>query len=214
VLQHVRLPPRRGDGRERCHEFGRVAILECAPRHRLARCHQSAEALIGLRPMGHQRELVRGVEAHDVAHRPPCRKQRGEPTIGKDALDEVFAQPWIIEPPFLFDGQQGKAGDHGVGEQPAARLRRHPAGAIDLDALEAAGGRVFLQHETEQLAVGQFLDPAARVATHARGVILSRLVGQQANPAIGLHQPHRFPRGVQSGFDLRAHGHPVDELSE
>ena len=99
--------------------------------------------------MGHQRELVSGVEPHDVTHRPPCGKQRGEPTIGKDALDEVLAQPRIVEPPFFFDRQQGKAPDQGVGKQPASGLHRHPGGAVHLDALEAAGGRVLLQHEAD-----------------------------------------------------------------
>ena len=49
---------------------------------------------------------------------------------------------------------------------------------------------------------------------HARGVIVSRPVGQQANPAVGLHQPHRFTRRVQPRLHLWAHRHPVDELSQ
>ena len=35
---------------------------------------QPPESAVGLRPVGHQRELVRGVEPYDVTYRPPYGK--------------------------------------------------------------------------------------------------------------------------------------------
>src|SRR5581483_5857328 len=46
------------------------------------------------------------------------------------------------------------------------------------------------------------------------GLILQGFVGQQANLAVRLHQPHRFARRAESGFHLRADGYPLDELSQ
>ena len=100
---------RRGDGLERRHEFGRITILELPPSHRLARCHQAAETLIGLRHVGHEHEFVSRVEPYDGPYRPARGKEGSEPAVCEDALDEVLAQPRIVEPPFFLNRQQGKA---------------------------------------------------------------------------------------------------------
>ena len=137
-----------------------------------------------------------------------------ETSIRKHPLDEVLAQAGIVEPPFLFDRQPRKARHQGVRKQPASGFQGHPARAVHLDAFEAAGGRVLLQHEATELGIGQLLEPAARVAAHAGRLILCRLVGDQANLRPCLHQPERFARGRHAGLDFRAHRHPLDEGSQ
>ena len=72
--------------------------------------------------MRHQRELVDRVEPDDVTHRPAGREQSAEAAIRKDSLDEVLAQPGIVEPAFFLDRQLGKVRHEGVGEQPPAGL--------------------------------------------------------------------------------------------
>src|SRR5580765_1188557 len=86
---------------------------------------------------GHEREFVSRGEPYDGPHRPARGKEGREPAIREDALDEVLAQPRIVEPPFFLNWQQRKARDQGVGKQPAARLHGYAAGAVHLNALES-----------------------------------------------------------------------------
>ena len=199
---------------ERRHELGRIAILKFAPVHRLARCHQAAETLIGLRPVGHERELVHRMEPHDIPHRPAGGEQMRETSIRKHALDEVLAQARIVEPPFLFDRQRGKRVTRASANSPRPDFSGIPPVPYTLTRSRPQVGESFFNTKPQSSALGQFLEPAARVAAHAGRLILCRLVGEQANLGPCLHQPERFARGRHAGLDFRAHRHPLDEGSQ
>lgn len=157
---------------------------------------------------------MRRVESHDIADRPARGKEGREPTIGEDALDEVLAQPGVVEPALLFDREQGKARHQRLGEQSASGPSRHAARRIYLDSFETAGGGILLQHETKQLVIGEFRDPAASVTMHHVRLIVEGPGGQQASLVAHLHESHRLAWRVHPRLDFRAHGNPVDELAE
>ncbi len=95
VLQHVGMPARRRDDRQRSHEGVAIALRQFASIQLAGGSRQPTQFPVSRWRMRHQHQLVRGVEAHERSDSPRTIEQALQARVGKYALDEVFAQPRI-----------------------------------------------------------------------------------------------------------------------
>ena len=81
---------------------------------------------------------MRGMEANQAANGPAPREQCAQRGVGKDALDEVLAQPGVAQAALFLDWEVRHRGDQRFGEQPAPLALAHASPtAVDLHPLEA-----------------------------------------------------------------------------
>ena len=135
------------------------------------------------------------------------------------ALDEQPPALRIREPPLVGDRQMRQPRHQCLGEQTACGgARVEPRGRRDcgegspnLHALDAAAGRVSLQHAAVEIGIGELLDPPMGVPAHPFCDIASLPGGHERDPAVvGPHEPHRLARRPEAGFHLWTHRHPLD----
>ena len=210
VLQHVHVSPPRGALRERAHELALVLRAELTPRSPLRGCHQTSERPVGLRRVGHQLELVHGVEGDQPPDAPAPLEERAQPSIGEDALDEVLAQHGVVEPPFLLDGEHRVVPDQRLREEPLALLLGHALLASHLDPLHAAARRVLLEHVAAEVEPGQLASALLRPCPHRSGPVASALGPEHDDLVAPADQTHGLARGPHAELHLRADRHPLD----
>jgi hypothetical protein len=97
---------------------------------------------------------------------------------------------------------------------PARTARARPAWALlglvpDLDPLEAAARRSFLEHEAGQVLLANSTDGRGRPASHRLGVIRARRT-EQPHVVLPPYQSHRLARHAESDSDPRAGRHDPD----
>ena len=226
VLQHVGLPLRRGDGSQRFHEARLILLGKLAASPLLGVGHHLPEFAVGDRRVGHQRELVCGVEGDDGPDGPTAGEQCDQSLVGKHAFDEVLAQPRVAESPFFLDRQVRQPCHQRLREQAAPGTLAGPFRRVDLHPFHAAAGRVLLQHKAAQPGTRQFLGARRRVRHEPLGDVGLLLVQQEgdlgrvvafaalAHLRLGEHQPHRLAWGAEAGFHLWADRHPLDVFPE
>ena len=95
--------------------------------------------IVSSRRVREQRHLVRRVELHERAERPPRREEIHQATIREDPFDEVLAELGVAQPPFLLNRQRREPPQQSRSKQPAA-VALGPSGltAVGLDSLHAA----------------------------------------------------------------------------
>ena len=168
--------------------------------------HHPARRPVARRVVRQQLQLVPGVEGHQVPRRPRRGEQRPQPRRGEDPLAERLAQPGVVQPPLVLDGQQRERGQHPVGVQPAPVVAgRDTVLAVPRDGPDAAARRLGLEHVPVQPSAGQ-----------GQGRHRLRVVGGAAPvdqpPVRG--QPDRLARRPQPDGYFRAVRHPVDVGAE
>src|SRR3972149_3144943 len=127
------------------HELGPVVGADPVTRHSLGTGDEPTERRVRLGRVGEELELGGRREAGQIADRPPPREERAKPAVGEDALDEVLADPRIVETSFFLDGKIGAAAEERVGEEATPVPWRHTLPVAHSHRLQAAGGRIFLQ---------------------------------------------------------------------
>ena len=128
--------------------------------------------------------------------------------ICEHALDEVFPETGVRQPPFLLDGQVREAFNEPGRENSSPGFGRDVASVVNLDAFQAAAGGVLLEHVTAEILRFELRDSPLNVGFKLIGQIDGGLDGDQAHTIVGTHKTHRFPRYAEAALHLRADGHP------
>ena len=139
VLQDVRVSLGRWRTLHHYGEFVEVGMSQLRyrvgfPRGPEQRAHASHSCLVS----GHAQVLVRGVKLHQAGACKPHIFYVFPTPHGKDARDEVFSQPRVVESTFLFDRQVRRPPQQYLRKDPGAISRRHAVGIVHFDALHAA----------------------------------------------------------------------------
>jgi hypothetical protein len=214
VLEHVHVLLGGGDLPQAGHVDLLILLGELSTGSPLGVGDQLAQAAVPGPVVGHEQELLAGVEADQVSHRPAPLEHRPEAPVSEQALEEVLAQARVVEPAVLLGGEVGEPLQQGGGEQAPPGLAAH-AGLlrVDLDPLHAARGGVALEDVAPQVQGLERLHALLGEPGHAGGVVRARLGGDQADRVVlAVHEADRLARDPHADLDLRAHGDELDEL--
>ena len=137
VLEHVDML---GPGRfayshhaQALHEQGPVLSGESVPVP-LARVSDKATHLgIVFGAVGHERQLVGGMELDQATWRGLLIEHSRPAVIGKNPLDKILPQRQVVEPSFLLQWQQGEALNDLTGEHASAVALGHAVLFVDTD---------------------------------------------------------------------------------
>ena len=169
--------------------------------------HDAPEGLQFLLMGGHQEKFIPGVKPNEVFHgagRPDLPKG-GQ---GEEPGQEMLPDAEVRQPALVLDGKMGKHGQDLPAEEPGFLPERVSLFRVDLDVLDAAGGRTVFQDEP--VDDGQCAQEFPGKRAHGLGDVL---FGGR------LDEPERFARGrhadgmagdAQAEFDFRADGLEVD----
>ncbi len=104
---------------EGLHVEARVGIEPLLPLGFPGLRDQPAEGPVVLRAVREERQLLGGVEANEAARRRVLGEETPQADVGEDALDEVLAEPRVVQAPVLLDGKEREA----LGSEGARRAR-------------------------------------------------------------------------------------------
>ena len=189
----------------------------------LGAAHQPAEPPVGVGVVGQQRQLVGGVEGHQRPAGVPRGQQRLPAGVAEDPLDEALAQERVVEPPLLLDRQERQPRREHPGEGPGPVAPGRPAPRpVDPDPLQAAGGRVLLDHEAGEVEGRELPPPGPRPRPSIASVqsVWLRSATRRGRCGPGgaqparHHQADRLARHRHADLHLRADRHPLHVRAE
>ena len=214
VLEGVHVSLRRRRLRERAHELFGVPFAQLGTVRALGAGDDAAETSLRLGGVGHEQQLLAGLEIDEVADLPAALEQAREPIVGEDADDEALAQARVVQSAFFLDGQQRQQRHEGVGEQAAIRGRRHARLGVGLDARHAAARRVLLEDVAAQSQLAKLTGAPLCVLAHRRGVVDAACRGDHADAVARAHQAQRLARHAEPDVELGTHRHEAEVAAE
>ena len=191
-------------------------FIEFLDRNLFGPGHQAAQLPVMIGTVGQDEELMPGMEGHQVAEIWFGRQEFPPALQHEDALDKVFPEDGIMEPPLLFHRQEGEVLHKDAGEHPHPPGHRRPLGGfvVDPDPLHAAAGGFALENKTAQVLLLQFLHPFPGPGDQAVREIDLGADGHQAGGFRVAHQTHGFPGHPQAAFHFGTDGHEFHILPQ
>ena len=166
------------------------------------------------RVVGHDEELVHGVELDEPAEAAVGLHERAPPVAGEHALDEVLADPRVVEAPLVLHGDEGEALREGAREDADPAAGGVPLLVVDLHAAEARAGRARLEHEAAEVLRVQLRRALPGPGFHARGEVDAAADREQARGGGVADEAHGLAGYAQAALHLGAHRHPADEAAQ
>jgi hypothetical protein len=164
--------------------------------------------------VGHEQELVHGVELHEPPAAAVAARKRAPPAASEHPLDEVLADTRVVQSPLVLYGQEGEALDEGAGEDADPAARGTALLIVDPHTVQARARRAALEHEAAQILRLQGRRSLPRPRLHARGEVDSAARREEARGRGIAHQAHGLARHTQAALHLGAHRNPSHEASQ
>ena len=134
--------------------------------------------------------------------------------IGIDAADEVLAQHRVVQAAFFLDGKVRTAVAERLSVGAASTLERGVAVfLVDLDALQAARGRLLHEHVAADVAEG--VSHLLAITTQRRTVVDAFIAGADYLGRIGIaHHADGFTWNAKADGNFRTNRHPIEILAQ
>jgi hypothetical protein len=124
--------------------------------------------------MREEKKFVAGVKFNQRSNRLALASVSLPALIGKNALDKVFLQNWVIQPAFLFHREQRELSHYGCCKESTASTAGNTFKIINSYALHAAAWGVSLKNITGKIQARQCGDAPVGVVAHGERPILTR----------------------------------------
>ena len=129
-----------------------------------------SQGAVRLHAVGHDQQLVPGVELHQRAGRPSPGHGVAPPLQGEDPRDEILPDGRVAQPAVVLEGQVREMAHDHPGPQPGAVSSGHAARAVDLDPRHAVGGRAVAEYPAAEVLLFQERESFSRPRKRMRSV--------------------------------------------